>query len=144
MTTTTTSFTLAGILGAAEGQKFKVSTDNSLYGTTVVKQNGTIINARTGEPMALTAELIRTKFRAVSDKKPVTIEEFVAAYEAGAKVEIELNGRSRFLQIPTGEEAEIVQFVKSIASKNPFHELMLESEVVTMQELMKGTFYIVE
>lgn len=140
MTTTNKSITLQDVLGAELGAKFKISTDNELYGTTVQKTESAIINVRTGEAMPLTAELATSKFRAVSTEQELSLQAMLLAYEDGKQIKIVVGDHYRFVQkeeIPH----EIKQFINSLPLPVKAFQ---ENDVISFEELTQGKFYIAE
>lgn len=129
-----------------EGAQAKAITDNTFYGTTVVKRNGTLVNVRTNEALPFTAELLSTTFKPVSTEKEVTLEEFLAAYEAGVKVKVEIEDKYRFLQKETIDIPEHLRgMLKHIhADFDVVPMVLTQNSVIMMEELIKGKFYIAE
>lgn len=146
MTIATKSLTALELLGTqfAEGQQAKVTTDNDFYGMTVIKRENALFNARTGEALPFTAALLATKFRLISNEKQVPLNQFLAAYDAGLKVKVELGDKYRCLQ---KQEEVISEELKGIIRH--FHADIIPimptpNSVILMDELINGTFYIVE
>lgn len=142
--TSTKSFTVLDLLAPnfPEGQKAKVSTDNNLYGITVQKSGNTLLNVRTGEPLSLTTELINTKFRLVNEEKKVTLSEFLVAYTQGRKLKISIGDKYRYIQKAQQDiEEELNQIIDSF--RLPLHAVSGD-EIMTMEELIEGNFYIVD
>lgn len=139
-TTTTQSFTFNDVLGADVGTKFKVSTDNDLYGTTVEKTDDAIVNSRTGQPLALTATLVTSKFRVVSTDKQITLGAFLEAYRAGKKLKVEVGDKYRFVQ---KQDDILPEELKQLMKVLPIQAVGMD-DVMTFEELTEGKFYIVE
>lgn len=145
MTTATKSYNVLELLGTniPEGTKAKVSTDNGLYGTTVVKKDGSLVNERTGESLVLTEELLKSKFRLVSTTKKVSLAEFLDAYKEGKKLKVILNDQHRFIQ---KEDLELPEEISDLLSAiaNPFFaaKAFSTNDVLTFDELLSGEFYI--
>lgn len=140
MTTATQSLTLVDVLGAAEGSKFKITTDNELYGATVMVQSGTLINVRNGLPMIPTIDLIHSKFRAVKTEHELSLSNFLEAYRAGEKLKIVMGDRYRFIQ---KEEDDRPEELKQLMSILPVH-VVHGGDFMTMEELLEGKFYIIK
>ena len=145
-TTTSKSFTVLELLESnfPEGQKAKVCTDNSLYGTTVIKHNDSLVNERTGETLILTSELLKSKFRLVNTEKEVGLLELLNAYKEGKKVKIQIDNHYRVIQKSNNMPEELKALLESIASPVMKGKVMTADEVMTFQELLEGKFYIVE
>jgi hypothetical protein len=140
MTTTNKSITLQDVLGAEVGAKFKISTDNDLYGTTVQKTESAIINVRTGEAMPLTAELVTSKFRPVSAEQELSLQAMLLAYEDGKKIKVVVEDRYRFVQ-----KEEIPHEIKEFINSLPLPvKAFQENDVISFEELTQGKFYIAE
>lgn len=145
MTTATKSYTVLELLGSniPDGTKAKVSTDNGLYGTTVVKKAGSLVNERTGESLILTEELLKSKFRLVSTEKKVTLSEFLDAYKDGKKLKVVLADHHRFIQ---KEDLDLPEEISDLltAIANPFFaaKAFSTNDVLTFDELLAGEFYI--
>jgi hypothetical protein len=135
--TTTKSLTVLELLGLKEGQQAIVTTDNDLYGTTVVKHNNTLLNVRTREPLALTSNLLNTKFKLILPEARVQLAAFLLAYKAGRKVKVEIGNRSRILQ----KEDDLPEELKELFKTGPL-AVFANSEVMTMKELTEGSFYV--
>lgn len=147
MTTATKSLTVLELLSTnvQEGQQAKVTTDNDLYGMTVVKREGNLLNVRTGENLLLTNELLKTKFRLVSNEVQVPIGTFLKAYTEGKKLKVEIGDRYRIIQkkesgIPQKLREALNEFSSSQIRMNAF----ISDDVMTLEELTIGKFYIVE
>ena len=142
--TATKSVTVLDLLSTniPEGQKAKVSTDNDLYGITVQKKGNTLLNVRTGDPLPLTSELIHTKFLLVNEEKELTLKGMLAAYEDGRKLRIQLGDKYRFIQKTTDEiPEELNGLIDSF--RLPLHAVSSD-EVMTIQELIEGKYYLVD
>lgn len=147
MTTATKSYTVLELLGSniPEGTKAKVSTDNDLYGMTVVKKDGSLLNDRTGESLLLTGELLKSKFRLVKTEKRVALPEFLAAYKEGKKLKVVVGDKQRFLQKEelTGLIAdEITSLLNAITNPAFAAQALSINDMLTMEELIEGEFYI--
>lgn len=137
--TATKSFTLLEVLESEVGAKFKISTDNDLYGTTVIKTETALLNDRTGVIMPLTAELYNSKFRVVSSEKEVTLHDMLVAYEEGKKIRIDFEDKYRFIQ---KQEVELPEGLKQLMTLFPL-QAITGDEVMTMNEILNAKFYIV-
>jgi hypothetical protein len=145
-TTSTKSYTVLELLGnnIQNGQKFKVSTDNGLYGTTVIKKEGTLVNERTGENLVLTGELLKSKFRSVITEQKITLEGLVDFYSEGKKIKIQVGDTYRYVQRKAELPEELKQLLSAIASPIMKGKVMTSDEVITFEELIKGDFYLVD
>lgn len=147
MTTATKSLTVLELLSTKvqEGQQAKVTTDNDLYGMTVVKREGNLLNVRTGENLLLTNQLLKTKFRLVSNEVQVPIGTFLKAYTEGKKLKVVIGDRYRMIQ---KKESDIPQQLREALDEiTPPHfhiNAMRSDNVMTLEELTIGKFYIVE
>jgi hypothetical protein len=149
--TSTKSYTVLELLGTGlqEGQKAKVSTDNSLYGITVVKHQGKLLNDRDGSTLPLTNELLKTKFRLVNTERKVTFDLFLLAYQEGKKLKIVMGKNYRFIQKGAKEENEIPNIVNDILNmivgqEGKVAQSTSASEAMSFEELINGEFYILD
>lgn len=143
MQTSTKSFTLLELLATnlPNGQKATITTDNDLYGITVIKQDDALINQRTGCPMVMTSDFIKAKFKLIDDQpKEVDIAEFVAAYELGKQVKVTLNGASRILRKRSDLPPGMREFLEAASPVRA--QIATQDEVLMIQELAHGKFYI--
>jgi|GEM_PF-5839362 len=137
--TSTKSITLFDLLSDhfPNGQKARVTTDNSLYGMTVAKVDDMIVNCRTGEPIVLIKDLLNTRVQLIEAQKEVSLQEFLTAYKEGKKVKVQVGEFYRILQ-----KNEDISFV---SQDNPFMAILMSPDnVMTMKELIEGTFYVLE
>lgn len=147
MTTATKSLTVLELLSTKvqEGQQAKVTTDNDLYGMTVVKREGNLLNVRTGENLLLTNELLKTKFRLVNNEVQVPIGTFLKAYTEGKKLKVEIGDRYRMIQKKESDIPQLLREALDEITPPNFHiNAMRSDNVMTLEELTIGKFYIVE
>lgn len=136
------SLTVLELMGTniKEGQEAKVVTDNHLYGVTVKKQNGALVNVRTQQQLSLTSELLQTKFRLVSKDTELTVPAFIEAYKAGKTIRIEVGDDSR----EVCGSFTVPQYIRDLLQ---IRDEQIASDFiqdfVTMQELIEGKFYLV-
>ncbi len=142
MTTTSEFITLIELLGEGipNGQAAQVITDNELYGTTVIKKDNGLYNKRTGDPLMISSELLQTKFKIIKEERALTLGAFVEAYRDGKKVKIVLGDKHRILQNIDEDLPEELSFIEMMLSVKS----VSINQVVTMEELMNGKFYVLE
>lgn len=110
-----------------EGKEVNVVTDNEYYGMTLKIKGGQLINKRDGNPLSASSELLfKTKVKL----------HFLEAYKAGKKVKIVHQGEEHLFNTNqiNKNEFSIINFLSSV------HLI----EVITMDELLYGDFYIIE
>jgi hypothetical protein len=124
------------------GQKAKVTTDNELYGVTVIKQENMLINCRTGQPLPLTAEVLRTRFKPIQTETKVSLSEFLEAYQAGKKLKVVVGERCRYIQKPTKESLDSFQGIMDMLPVPV--KALTPNDFLSFDELIEGKFYVVE
>ncbi|WAT23498.1 hypothetical protein O0R52_22210 (plasmid) [Bacillus halotolerans] len=119
-----------------QGKEFKVVTDNDHYGKTLTIKDGQLIDKRNGLPMLATIDLmLKTKVKFQESETKVSFNEFLEAYKLGKKVRLTYKGQSREF-VKTPEEL----------NKYPVYELISIvplDEIITLNELLYGEFYII-
>lgn len=116
-----------------DGAKATAISNNVLFNITFIRDGNTLINERTGKPALITKELLQSKFKLVNEEKEVTINEMLQAYQQGKKIKIEFKHYNRYIQRQTYP----VCGYQTATSTDKL-------ELLTIDELMYGKFYIVE
>lgn len=130
-----------------QGKEFKVVTDNEHYGKTITVKNGQLINKRDGLTMAATSDLLfNTKVRIKDSKIKVSINDFLAAFKEGKKVGIAFKNEFRELDKSSNkhlkELREELSNVHVLGNISVVSSVLSYDEIITMDELLYGEFYI--
>lgn len=84
---------------------------------------------------------MQSKFKLISNEIEIGIAEMVQAYQNGNTIKIVTGDSHR--HIKKFEAPELEQLMEAISGVLPFGQLKTDQEVVTMEELAKGKFFII-
>jgi hypothetical protein len=124
-----------------DGQKAKITTDNELYGTTVVRKKDSLYNARTGKAIPTTSLLLQSKFKLISDEIEISLSELVPAYKNGNTIKIQIGDSHRLIK--KENMPEIQELLERISGALPFGQVRTDNEIITLEELEFGKFFLI-
>lgn len=125
-----------------QDQKAVVTTDNDLYGTTVIKKDDVLFNDRTNEPIPVTSVLLSSKFKLVSDEKEVSVQEALQAYREGKKVKISHEGDYRHIQLVEHNLPSHLQELVNLLPEGMIEVVSKQVDILTVDEILDAKFYI--